>query len=210
MNKILVLLILMSVYTGGLYSQSVTAGQFETGAGLGFGLYHASGNDTAGGASIAASGVLTGHIQYAPVDDLSMGLVFYRNGFLTEKDSGNSIQSYLAGVKVVFRAVNGEKTLLYFGLSGGPSWMHYDHRKNSNYVNGEGYWFDFVAGTSVYFSKRAGMFVELSYNKQHFTHFDDINHNLLMVGPLTNQREFALDLGGMNMRMGLNFKLGGK
>lgn len=210
MYRIAISIIFMLALNAVVFSQAVTKGSFETGAGLGFGLFQASNNDTTPGTATAASGVLQAHFQYAPIDDISLGLMFQRNGFLTERDSGNKVSSLLAGAGIQFRAVNGENTTLYFGLSGGPAWMHYYNGADSNYVDGEGYWMDFVAGTRYFITHKAGIFVELAYHKQQYSHFDDKNNNLLMVGPYTDRREFRLGLNGMNLRVGLNFKFGGQ
>lgn len=210
MNKSRLLIIFLLFLSLSSYSQSVTVGSSELGAGLGFGLFHVSTNDTAGATSLAASGVIQAHYQYAFKNELSVGLLLQRNGFLTEKDSGNTVRSYLAGASVLFRAVNGEKTVLYFGLSGGQSWMNLYHKASNRYVNGEGYFMDFMAGTRMFFSERIAMFIELSYNKQHFSNFDDNNGNLLMTGPVNSSRKFILDMGGMNLRTGLNIKFGGR
>ena len=196
MNKYLLPVFFFLACSLSSYSQAVTSGSSELGAGLGFGIFHVSSNDTAGGTSLAASGVLQAHYHYAFRDEFSGGLLFQRNGFLTEKDSGNSVRSYLAGGSILLRAVNGEKTTVYFGLSGGPSWMHFYHSSTNTYVDGRGYWMDVMAGTRIFFSGTLALFIELSYNKQHFTNFDDRNGNLLMTGPVSSSRKFILDLGG--------------
>lgn len=210
MKKFL-LLFVFAVFVGSCaYSQAVKPGSFEAGVGTGFGIFQVSSNDTTGENSLAVSGILSGHFQYAPIEKLSLGIAFQRNGFVTNKDSGQSAQTYLLGVGVQYRAVNAENTVIYFGLTGGPSWMNFYDDHNDNYVKGEGYWIDLTAGMRYYITYKAGIFVELAYVKKHLTNFDDKNHDLLMVGPYTNRNKFELDMGGMNLRIGLNFKFGKK
>ena len=210
MNKIILLFVMLIMIVVRAYPQAVESGNFEAGAGTGFGLFQLNHNDSSGSNNPALSGILQGHFQYAPINNLSVGILFQRNGFVTDRDSGRSVQTYLFGGGIHYRAINSENTVIYFGLSGGPSWMHFYDKGQDNYVNGEGYWLDLVAGTRYYITNKAGIFVEISYNKQHLTHFDDKNNNLLMVGPVNNRQEFVLNMTGMNLRIGLNFKFGKK
>ena len=210
MNKIILLVVIYTVFAIRAYSQAVVSGNFEAGAGAGFGIFQVSHNDSSSENAIGVSGILQGHFNYAPIDNLSLGVLFQRNGFVTERDSGNSVQTWLPGASVHYRVINAESTTVYFGLTGGPSWIHFYHNGSNNYVDGKGYWFDLVAGTRFFISDVTGFFVELSYNKQHFTHFNDKDNNLLMVGPVNDRREYMLNMGGMNLRLGLNFKFGKK
>jgi hypothetical protein len=210
MNKILLLFVFAVFTVLNAFPQAVVSGNFETGAGMGFGIFQLSGNDTASENSLAASGILQGHFQYAPIDRLSLGIVFQRNGFLTNKDSGQSAQTYLLGAGIQYRAINAESTVIYFGLTGGPSWMNFYDDKEDNYVKGEGYWIDLTAGARYYITYKAGIFIEMAYVKKHLTNFDDKNHDMLMVGPYTSRSKFEMDMAGMNLRVGVNFKFGKK
>ena len=188
-----------------VFSQVVEKGDFEIGTGLGLGIFQATNNDS-GATSIAASGIIPVHIQYSPIEKIGLGLNFQRNGFLTEKDSGNSVQSYLLGFSLMYRAINGEKTVLFFQAAAGKSWIHYSDASIQNYVNGSGYWVDLSAGMRFYFTEHLGMFTEIAYNKQHFTNFEDKNNTLYTVTHSGQTENFWLTLAGMNLRLGLNIK----
>gem|GEM_PF-6849221 len=158
MRKFLLLILFTTMMLPVVFSQAVVKGNFEAGAGTGFGLFQLTSNDTNDATSLALSGVLQGHFEYAPINKISLGIMFQRNGFATDRDSGNSAQTYLLGAGLKYRAVNAENTVIYFSLTGGPSWMHYFDKSTDNYLNGQGYWFDLCAGTRYYITHKTSIF----------------------------------------------------
>jgi hypothetical protein len=188
------------------FSQAIQKNNLELAAGVGVGIYGTSSNDSSSVNSMAAAGLIHLSLDYAMSNKFGVGLLFERNGFITERDSANKGVSLNAGLDVKYRVLNSEKTTIYFSLAGAYSYFRYDDIRNDAWVSGNGFSLQPGIGFSHYFTKTVGLFIQSKYASYSYKKLQDTHGNVLQTNHLINNKDFSLKISGLNLKLGLTFK----
>jgi hypothetical protein len=203
--KIILLVFLLLPIIG--FSQAVQKNDVEMAAGVGIGIYGTSDNnpdkDSSSESSMAAAGLLNFSIHYAIINNLSIGILAERNGYVTEKDSSNKGVTYNVGLDCQYRLLNKEKTIVLANIFGGYSRFRYENKQE--WIVGKGICFHLGIGFKHYFSKTVGMFIQSDYALYPYKKLVNSKGELLKTGPVNDQKNYGIKMSGLNLRLGLTF-----
>jgi hypothetical protein len=159
MKKTIVLLtvIIASASLHVLRAQAVPSGKLEAQLAVGFGLYALSDNVTDDVNSIGLPGLVNIKVQYAITKWFSPGLMYERNGFITDPDSAENAKSGNIYLSLTFRLANTEKTAVFTSLNFGSSSYTYRNEFSKEKVTAEGGAFQWAFGIKHFISEHIGI-----------------------------------------------------
>jgi len=209
MKKLVLIFTCTLLYISG--TAQYEQGDIDLSLGTGLGIYGASTNDVdevdTNGVD-AAAGLLSFRANFAVIDNLAIGVVIERNGFITPNDSSNT-DSYGTSMNYrfasQFRFVNSEKNCLAVKGEVGYSSFKFGDRISNEFVKGSGLTYEFGLNWEHYFGEHVGMYMNFGYGGYKYNELVDHNGDVWRTNNDTDNVEFTI--GGVNSRIGLQIKI---
>lgn len=187
-------------------------GDIDFGLGGGIGVYGGSTNDvdevdTTGGPDAAAV-LFNIDVNYAVIEELSIGVDFERNSFITQDDStdtdsyGNSNNFKF---NVQYRFVNSEKNCLALEGGIGMSAFKFGDNISNEYAKGSGLTYEFGLDYQHYFGENVGMFINVGYGGYQYKELRNQANEVWRTNNDTDNIEVVFS--GVNIRVGLQIKI---
>lgn len=204
MKKLLFLIAIF--YPTFINAQVIQKTQLEIDAGIGAGIYGTTGNDSTSANSTAAAGLVQLSIHYAFSDKFSTGVLFERNGYLTERDSSNKGFSLNPGLDFKYRLVNSESTAIFVSLTFAYSYFKYEDLAAKSFVSSNGYSIQPGLGFSHYFSKSLGLFIQSNYATYKYNKLTNDRGTVLQTKQVSDNENFRIKFSGLNLKFGLTIR----
>ncbi|HBX49970.1 MAG: hypothetical protein A2275_04120 [Bacteroidetes bacterium RIFOXYA12_FULL_35_11] len=179
--------------------------KFNIYAGVGFGIYGGSTNDPNDKDTTsvdAGCGIIHLSADYMIKENIYSGLMFERNGFLT--DTGSTDHAF--SINIAWTAsykLHGEKNSLVISIMPGYSLIKYQNGSSGNFVEGNGIVFQAAIQWDHFYTKHIGMFIQPAFASYSYTKLTDESGN---ISKNANGDYFKLNLYGMNLKIGLVVK----
>ena len=193
--------------------QSFKKGTITVDAGVGFGVYSSATNDDNDTTHAVAPVLIPVSIEYGISNNVGVGLMLERNGFLVA--GGGSASSLNIGVKGVFYFANEEVSTFYSDLVVGYSAIK--AREKTKLImpvkqkwSGTGITYQLSFGFKTYFSRKAGWFISLGYAGYLYNELIDQSDNANPITPelqTSDQKFLTINMNGVNLRTGIVIKL---
>ena len=193
-------------------STSLTSSKFNIGLSGGIGIYGGKTNDKSATndstAVDAACAIIKLHTDYSLFNKFTIGFVFERNGFLTNKDSSNSASSLNIGITAKYKFINKEFNKLFIELMPAYSYFTYQNEENhqKDKVESNGFNFQVGLGWDHYFGKHLGIYLGSYYTIYKYNKIVNADNGepLLVNYP---PEEFNIKLSGVNLlKLGLLYR----
>lgn len=207
------LLILNSVFFCGQASAQdkfSTSGRVNISAGTGFGLYNLSTNqfDDPDNAALNGNLQLAADLGFIPL--LSGGIMLFRNGFVTDKDSNDRATIAGLGLYAHLNFARRPKTTWFLTAGVAGTIFTYENFNSKGKVSGKGSQVFAGLGFRRYFGNHVGIFTEVhmtGYNYNQFIYKSDQN---LKDQPLltSSGNKYGLALAGAEVKFGLIIAIG--
>lgn len=210
MKNIILLFTSALIYISG--TAQYEQGDIDFSLGTGFGIYGGSTNnvdevDTTG--VDAACGLINVGVNYAIIDELSMGLSFERNSFVGQNNDSVSTDNYglTNNFKFIteYRFVNSEKNALSFRAGLGLSLLDFGDHMVSTFVKGNGLNFELGLNYEHYFGEHVGLFINAAYANYNYKKLE--NENGVIWRTNNDTDNFNIKFSGVNTRIGLQIKI---
>ena len=213
MKNCFVLLLLISMNTiSTSNAQAVQKGNVEASLGLGFGFYGTGNNIDDEINSIAIPGLINVRAQYAVAKWVSAGLIYERNGFLTDPDSTENAKSNNFYLGFTFRLLNKETTIVTTSLDLGlESNYSYEDEASKQEVTSKGGALQIGFGIKHFISEHIGIGYDFALASYAYDKLEDSDGNVWQYndagfGEPINLVNVEVGFVGVNHRIGVTYK----
>lgn len=188
-------------------AQAVESGKLEAELGFGFGLYGLGDNIDNNESSIALPGLINLKAQYAITKWFSPGLMYERNGFITDPDSAENAKSGNFYLALTFRVLNTERTAVHTSINFGSSNYEYEREGTNDKVSASGGAFQLGFGIKHFISDHIGIGYDFALASYAYDELK-VDGEVIQFLDLDKLELVNYEIGfvGVNHRIGITYK----
>jgi hypothetical protein len=183
-----------------------TSGRINFTLGTGFGIYEVTNNEV----NRPSSGALSGNFHiggdYGLHPLLTLGMVVFRNGFATDKDSNDAARLGGAAVYLHLNFARRPKTTWFLTAGLGGTRFTYEDFDNRGKVWSSGSYVFAGLGFRRYFGNHLGITAQIHATGYDYSIFKDDKGKATLKTPSGN--DFGIALAGVETKFGLVYALG--
>lgn len=211
-NHIFSFLFLILIFSVSAFGQEKfkTSGRLNFSLGTGFGLYNLSTNqyDDPDNGAINGNLQLAADLGFTPL--LTGGIMFYRNGFATDKDSNERASIAGLGLYAHLNFARREKTTWFLTAGFAGTVFTYENYNSKGKVSANGSHVFAGVGFRRYFGDHVGLFTEVhvagyNYNTFQYKSDKDLKDQTLLTA---SGNKFGIALAGAEVKFGLVVAIG--
>ncbi len=196
-------------------AKTLEGGEVLFDAGLGFGVHIFSTNEEEGNIGGGVPGLLYAGIGYNVLPNLALGVIYERNGYLTDPDSAFQVVSNNLGLSLNYHVFNRNNILLDLGMTFGTSSFRFENFRNNESLESQGSQVKFLAGIKRYFNDNIGVYMAFTVPIHSYKTFKDQDGNVYEIYDYNSldfpipdsKRNFEISLSGFNFNFGMTVKI---